>query len=275
MLSCLLLFSFLVLPAMAEDTPDWQIYKTRHFQIYYREHHSFAHETATRCEELYSSIAVKLGFVRHSDFWLWDKRVSVYIYESRDAYLKTTRSPQWSAGRADYKARSISTYADSTGFFTSLLPHEMTHFILREFVGFKAEIPLWLDEGVAQWVEEGENNAHVKNTMVMLLYAQNRLVPLAQLTTMGVKEVDATKDPIEFYSQAVSIVGFVIDSFGAEAFRKFCVQLREGRTLDDALRFTYPTSIRSMQDLESLWLDSVRQAVERRREELINHGMSR
>lgn len=266
---------YLVSPLQADDVPDWQVYKTKHFIVHYREHHDFARKTATRCEELYDSIAGKLGFVRHSDFWLWDNRVKIFIFESREAYLKSTRSPEWSAGRASYKERSISTYADSSGFFDSLLPHEMAHFILREFVGFKADIPLWLDEGVAQWVEEGGvEPGRVKDTMVLLLAAEGRLISLETLTHMGLREVDAMQEPMEFYAQSASIVGFLISTGGSDAFRKFCGQLRDGQSLDDALRFTYPSRIRSMKELETLWMDFIRKGLERRRQELINHGTS-
>ena len=56
-----------------------------------------------------------------------------------------------------------------------------------------------------------------------------------------------------YYLQAVSLVGFLIESYGALSFADFCRQLRDGRTLGDALRIAYPMHITSVEELETKW----------------------
>jgi hypothetical protein len=56
-----------------------------------------------------------------------------------------------------------------------------------------------------------------------------------------------------YYLQSVSLVGFLIERYGSEDFANFCRQLREGKSLDEALRFTYPTHIRDINELETKW----------------------
>jgi len=56
-----------------------------------------------------------------------------------------------------------------------------------------------------------------------------------------------------YYIQAVSLVGFLIGTYGSENFAGFCRQLRDGKNLDEALKFTYPSQIRSLEELEDKW----------------------
>ena len=58
-----------------------------------------------------------------------------------------------------------------------------------------------------------------------------------------------------FYIEAVSLVGFLIEHYGASSFTDFCRQLRDGKSLEEALKFTYPTHITGIEELESAWLE--------------------
>ena len=60
------------------------------------------------------------------------------------------------------------------------------------------------------------------------------------------------------WNEACSLVGFLIDEYGAENFHKLCRQIRDGKSFDDALRTTYPTKIRNIGELNKAWLDGVR-----------------
>jgi hypothetical protein len=64
------------------------------------------------------------------------------------------------------------------------------------------------------------------------------------------------KDPARvtvFYLQSAGLVGFMLEHGGSEAFRKFCGGLRDGKPMDDALRFTYPETLRSLEALDTAW----------------------
>ena len=56
-----------------------------------------------------------------------------------------------------------------------------------------------------------------------------------------------------YYLESVSLVGFLIEKYGSDNFAHFCRQLRDGKTLKDALAFTYPTYIRNITDFEDVW----------------------
>lgn len=57
-----------------------------------------------------------------------------------------------------------------------------------------------------------------------------------------------------FYVEAVSLVDFLITEYGSERFISFCRQLRDNKNMDEALKFTYPTSIRNAKTLQEKWL---------------------
>lgn len=161
-----------------------------------------------------------------------------------------------------------------------LLVHEIAHLIFRDFVGFKGEVPLWLDEGIAQWEEK--NSRQIRIDKVQELASSKRLISLDAMMQINVRNVPsdskvkviglyAKEDKnsiLEFrgdelvntyYLQAFSLVGFLMSKFGAEDFIVFSRQLRDGKTMLEALQFAYPTQIRSFDKLELKWKEYILQ----------------
>ncbi len=253
----------------------WFLYNSDHFIINYTgKDDKFAKEVALKAEDYYRDIADDLGYARTSNFWTWDKRVKIFAYPDHAAFLQGTGQPEWSEGMADYTRKEISSYQGSPSFLDSILPHEMGHLIFRDFVGFKGEVPLWLDEGVAQrceFAKRGQIKAlakeyRKKNIFLMLddlMRTDIRMV--TSKTRVYIKSVRVKDDQLgilfvsgqslvnTFYLQAASIVFFLIDKYGSDNFANFCRELRDGKNVEDALRFTYPTQVRTIRDLEDRW----------------------
>ena len=269
-----LLFSSL---AVAQES--WVELKGSHFIVYYaRGLKDFAVEVLRKAEKDYKTLADYLGYARYSRFWTWDNRVKIYIYPDRKTYLQLTGEPAWSAGVASYNRKEIVSFAWSDNFLEFLLPHEITHLMFRDFVGFKGEVPLWLDEGVAQWAEVARRN-QIKGQMKDLS-RQPVLLPLADMMRLDLDRVGASEmisvralgpddtgriayirgqDLIGlYYLQAASSVGFLIERYGADDFTVFCRELRDGKTLEGALRAAYPQRIKSLDDLEGVWLEYIK-----------------
>ena len=140
----------------------WKEAKSEHFIISYRSGIpvDYVKEFTRKCERYYVLVTNRLGFNRF-DFWLWEKRTKIFIYKTRADYLKATGRPGWSGSSVHVKKRFINTFYFEKGFFDTILPHELTHIILREFIGFKTEAPLWFDEGVAS-ANEKDGYLHPK-----------------------------------------------------------------------------------------------------------------
>ena len=274
LLAPLVIFAFAFSCSCAALAQEWQELKGDHFLVYFTKDEGFAKDVLNKSELYYNRISSDLGYARYSEFWTWDKRVKIYIYPDKDSFLKASGEQNWSEGMADYKKKEIVSYAWKQGFLESLLPHELAHLIFRDFVGFKGEVPLWLDEGVAQWAEEAKRK-YVKE-ISRQLYREDTLLSLSDMMSLNIRNISdkdgvhirsaRTKDNKEgvlflsgnnlvnvFYVQAVSLVGFLVEKYGGSSFIDFCRQLRDGKSLEDALRSAYTGSVGSLQELEDKW----------------------
>lgn len=234
---------------------EWKEEKSTHFIVYYLEDSSFANKVKKKCEVYYKNIAREIGFSRYSNFWTWDNRCKIYIFPTKESYLRSTNQPEWSGGAADIQNRAIYSYKQSKNFLTSLLPHELTHLIFRDFVGFTGTIPLWLDEGLAQF-EEKEKILDLREKVKQIV-EQKKQIPLAQLMVLDIRGSKETRFVALFYAQASMLVGYLIEEHGSDKFTHFCRQLRDGKTIEEALTFAYPGKFRTIEALEASWIDYV------------------
>ncbi len=246
MVAGLLLVGFILGPALCQE---WRELRGDHFIIFYRSDERFAAEVARRAELYYTQIASDLGYARYSNFWQWEKRVKIYIYPAQAEFLAESGQPEWSHGMASYTKKAIYTYISHERFLESLLPHEITHLIFRDFVGLHGTIPLWLDEGVAQW-EEPDKRAIAKQAARYLIET-GKWIPLADLTSIDIRDSSDAERVQAFYMQAVSLVDYLIRAYGPSEFTEFCRELRDGKPLEAALRAAYTNSIDSLPELEA------------------------
>jgi len=247
--------------SLRADENEWKEIREKHFLVYYEEDKSAAENTARKAEEYYVEIARELGIKRFDNFWLWDNRARIYLYDDRMEFVRDTESPEWASGKADYVNKTIYGFRGSRDFLESLLPHEIAHLIFRDFLGFDANAPLWLDEGVAMWSEPARRE-NVRHFMLKLRDA-NKTIPLDQLTSMNVASLKDGAQAMTFYAQASSIVGFMISKLGSDQFRKFCGEIRDGKSVNDALRFTYTGKMDTITELEEAWLADLNGADEK------------
>jgi len=263
LITAYVLFSILHFLFSANDTQaqEWQEIKSEHFIVYFTGDVKFAKEVSRKSETYYRKIASELGYQRHSGFWTWDNRVKIYIYPDRNSFSRKTGQPQWSEGEADYTNKKISSYTWSEGFLDALLPHEITHLIFRDYVGFKGEVPLWLDEGVAQWMEPHKREA-VKLAIIRLA-DRGKLFSLPQMMALDIRTSSDRNLVSAYYIQAISLVEFLVRKYGAARFTSFCRQLRDGKSIAESLTFAYPVSIRSIEELEEKWKAYIREEREK------------
>ena len=243
-----------VLVAPQASAFEWREEKGDHFIVNYTQEEGFAKEVRRYAETYYTRIANDLGYTRFN-YWQWDNRVKIYIYPSEKDYHDATGQPAWSKGSASYQTKSISTFAWNKEFNETLLPHEIAHLIFRDFVGFEGEIPLWLDEGVAQWQEPATRD--IARQAGYTVVNKRVMFPLEYF--MSIYSMDGRDEATVqyFYMQALSVVDFLIRRHGLQSFSEFCRQLRDGHSMADALKAAYPASISNLKDLEKHWMEYV------------------
>jgi len=254
LLSAVVIIFLLLATAVAEE---WEVIKSEHFLVYYLEDKAFAKEVSKEAEKYYDRIAADLGYPRYDKFWQWENRVKIYLYRTHEEFLQATGKPKWVNGTAFYNEKKIVTYRWNKGFLHGLLPHELTHLIFRDFVGFPASgggIPLWIDEGVAQWEERDKRKLVAK--IVKELIKEGDYIPLSELVLINVADTEKNYAIVrKFYVQSVSLVGYLMNKYSAAKFTLFCRQLRDGKSVNEALSFTYTNSIRNINELEEKWIE--------------------
>ncbi len=250
----LILANFLGI-VLAQEVDKWQTAKSTHFIIYYQNvPEDFLNRVIKRAEDYYDRIADNLGFRRY-DFWLWDNRAKIYIYDDALGYQAATGQPSWSVGATIPKDKIIHAFPNEYGFFDSILPHEMGHIIFREFVGFEnPAIPLWLDEGVASY-QEAQRRA-VAPMLVKEAIRNNSFMDLEKLSNLNPRSMPDEQSVNLFYAQSLSIVDFLIKEFGSDNFVLFCQGLRDKRDLERALAYAYP--FRDLKDFNRAWQNYIK-----------------
>ena len=259
LISCLFVFLFVFIsvtrvypfsPSSSyEPEGKWSEHKSSHFIIF---HHpsipgSYIREFTNKCEKYYYEITERLGFNRF-DFWLWEDRAKIVIYETKEKYAEESGRPEWSASAAHISKKIIFTYHFHEEFFDMLLPHELTHIILREMIGLKTEAPLWFDEGVAAANEKESYSRY-------LLFAKGFIkkeiyVPISELEM--IKDGREIKSPSVFYATAASIIIFLLDEHKKRRFVEFCRELKDGTRFYEAMEKVY--DIEDAEDLDEKFL---------------------
>lgn len=231
---------------------NWIITKSTHFIVYYKSTSAdFIDVCITKAENYYSQIAENLGFNRY-DFWLWDNRAKIYIYDTPEDYQKATNQPAWSSGAAVTKEKIIYSYPQAKHFFNSVLPHELGHIIFREFVGFdNAAVPLWLDEGVACYQEKAR--LAVANRILNNARKEGKFINLPDLANFDVRTTQDAAMAEIYYAEALSVVEFLVRQYSRDTFMDFCKELKEKQNFKQALNHNY--NFKNIHELDSAWQD--------------------
>jgi len=248
----LIFFSIFILFNSLSAEESFKESKSTHFVIFYQNAgDDFVKTVLEKAEFYYDRIAEDLGF-RRFDFWLWDNRAKIYIYDDAKSYQAASGQPSWSGGAALLDYKIIQTFNLAGDFLDTILPHELGHIIFREFVGFNNPgIPLWLEEGVASYQEKSKYSQ--AGIFCRKAIAEGNFMDLKKLSSFyRVTSLDLELVNI-FYAESFSIVDFLIKSFGRDKFVLFCQNLRDCENLEKAIRLTYPFG--SLEGLDKAWVN--------------------
>lgn len=250
-LTLVLFYTFGSLGILSAETDNWQVEKSTHFIVYYKNAATdFIRQLIDKSEDYYNKIADDLGF-RRFDFWLWDDRAKIYVYDNAQDFQSATGNPSWSAGVAMPGTKTIVTYPYAKGFFETTLAHEMSHIIFREFVGFgNYAVPLWLEEGVACYQEKVSSYSMI-NAFLRGAIQKGNFMTLERLSNFNPMLATDNQSVQLFYAEAFSIVNFLIKEFGKDKFVLFCQNLRDKKNLESAIISTF--SFNNLKEFEEAW----------------------
>ncbi|RKY31482.1 MAG: hypothetical protein DRP74_04810 [Candidatus Omnitrophota bacterium] len=227
---------------------DWQEHSTAHFIIYYQKDiaEEYIEQVAEKAEEYYYAIADNLSFKRH-DAWTWDNRAKIYIFKDKEQLEQETGKRRWHGGTVAIRKKIIKTYPWAEGFFDRLLPHELGHIMFHELVGFRNNIPLWLDEGVAMMQEKKDMETY--SLLFRDLLKTSHPIPIEKLHVITPRTLIV---PEIFYCQSASIVDFLLTQFEKKDFFRFSKYLKSGKSAKEALAEVYDFD--DLGQLQEAWL---------------------
>ena len=239
------------------DTAHWAQQKSAHFVVLYplQEQSQTAEEILRKAEEDYGRILDRLGANKVGNFWTWDERVQIVYFQDQDSFVKATGQSAWSKGASlshmsNFQLRLIISYRGQDDFLDAVLPHEISHLVLHDFMKDRT-IPRWFDEGVAQLDEINNNEEH--RVILAKLVESNKGMPLTMLEAFpGMVDQDPMKAAI-FYAESLYIVDFLIKTYGKDSFAQLCRQMRDGQSFEVALSKVYYPTIVSWKSLEEKW----------------------
>lgn len=243
-INCMALLSCIVPPSFARRDPaddGWAEYKSDHFIVY---HHpdipsKYVRDFTRMCEKYYDRITYRLGFNRFN-FWLWENRARLFVFGDKSSYVTSTSSPSWTDAAVHMESKHIATYYmpskddEANRFNNIILPHELTHIILREFIGMDAKVPLWFDEGTASSSEVDSDERYIYYALEIA--KQGKYIPVSTLERLNHRSMD----PMVFYPLAAALVNFLLEEKGSRAdFVALCREIRDGTPFYEAMRKVY------------------------------------
>jgi len=172
--------------------------------------------------------------------------VDVYVWADRDEYAANApaEAPEWSGGCSSitYEYGLPSPRIDltqlnaedefSTVMLDRVLPHELCHLVLSQFLG-DAPCPLLIHEGLAMLAECGADTDRL--VLAGTALAGKGKIPLERLLILQRR---ATKDQDQalFYAEAFSFLEFLHDRMSRREFRAFLEHVRDGCTVTEAIQ---------------------------------------
>ncbi|MBI3549534.1 MAG: hypothetical protein HY078_10890 [Elusimicrobia bacterium] len=219
-------------------------------------HYNFHHQTRRIHSRFISDIENVHRLLRH-EFWSLSNRfqsekVEFFLYEDKAAYEQGRfRPPRGSGGIALFMGGKIKKWIFATyeGVPFATVAHELTHLFFRAFF-FEAsesrEPPRWLNEGLAVLMEK-EIMTKLKRPNEAPPRDVRTVIPMAQFMDPRLSTLSA-----EWYAQAGSVVRFLREGQRRWKFDRFCRELSQGATVDQALNTNY--GHRSIGEFESAWL---------------------
>ena len=221
---------------LADGGIKWKHAQTEHFVIHY-EMELFALKVAHMAEFFYGYIAKDLQGAQDRI----PGRSHLFIFRTETRWKKFLESvPEhndWTYSFV-YGPSLYLQQSDNRNRNADVLAHEMTHLVVNRFL--PQRLPLWLNEGIAEYYGEFAFAAFrgtTRNPRVVFKLLRD---PLSlQALTAITQYPDNTPAVHRFYESAKYFVGFLLTKKPHEKFQTFLAAVCEGKAVETALQEVY------------------------------------
>ena len=188
--------------------------------------------------------------------WQLDYRPAVLLIKDRETFQKMAGSALITAF-ADPGQRLIvidySRMAANPSILETTLKHELCHLLLHHHIQ-SANLPKWLDEGIAQWVSGGMAEIIMNRERFVLNRAvfSGNYIPIRNLARRFPAEQTAL---LMAYEESRDLTEYINKEFGRNRILDILQCLKEGHTPDEAIQRSL---FISLDELELKWLRDLR-----------------
>jgi hypothetical protein len=219
--------------ALTIHANDWKHAETANF-VYHFYHNFVAAPVAVEAEFYYHVIAQDLG----KDTTQWERKSHIFIFETDDEWAEFQHRgalDPWTGGLHSQGSLFIKRNPEMK-FKGHTLGHEVTHLVIERFFG--AGVPLWLNEGYAEYsgmrCYAAFNRARGYNARPTSRVVPGDLyLPISQLSSMMSYPQD-TAQVGAFYMESERLVRF-LESADKAGFGTFLEAMSKGNRFETAL----------------------------------------
>lgn len=174
----------------------------------------------------------------------------IIVLRSADEYQQKSGQPEWSAGVS--VGNAILIY--NSDYSRQVLAHELTHLIFFEYMKTALPGELWINEGLAVYIENSINGASARNDYFNFVHSklQDKTFTFEELRAAKLSEMEP-EDISVWYMQAASMVDYLLNQGSSLGFSSLLNGLKNGGTLDSALKTAYPGKWRDADSLYKSW----------------------
>ena len=186
-------------------------------------------------------------------------KILVMLFDQKASYMDYTKRPSWSGASSDLQSDTMYVI-EKTGFY-SLTVHELTHLYFDQY--FLPRIsPLWLSEGIAVYMQiyaSKQKPAYIKRSLDQILKT-GQLIPFEEMMSAETLKDYPTQKAEMWYTQAYSLVDYLLNTRSRDEFYKFCTELKNGTPVHQALYRAYGMPFNKVSTLQNVWLHDLQKA---------------
>ncbi|MEA3307559.1 MAG: hypothetical protein U9Q34_07220, partial [Elusimicrobiota bacterium] len=203
------------------------------------------------CERHYQRIMGDMGMYS----FVPSRPYNIVIYKDAREYMLKTNQPNWSGGIT--YGNAILIYEDE--YAGAILAHEMTHLIFNEFMALSQAAGFtWLNEGLAVY-EEMRSNPKARNIYEKRFSRFVARNPIGFTQMMSMSPMDEKSVFVErWYAQVGNLAEFMISEGSSMSFYVFLKKLKEGYSLNDAIKEAFIGHWQNIKELEKSWLIKIK-----------------
>lgn len=205
---------------------------------------AFADEILSVLEEAYNKVGSLLNLYPEA-------RVPVLIYTQKN-FKDILKGPEWSGGMYDGKIRlPIGGITQITPSVRAVLYHEYAHVIIFELT--RGNCPMWLNEGIAEYMGRTQNDAKLQALEVAGRHAG--LLSIEQLekpfTSLSVRNAAIA------YEQSYSLVNFLVTAYGWHKVNDLLRAMGKGLKFEPAFAEAFQDFSLNYETIVSEWRNSL------------------